>query len=83
MLYVNHISFVPWTHRTAPIRSLVTRALKICSSINCYKELKLIKKFASWNDFPRYIVTSIFHKTLWARKDKSEPNLTAKQKELL
>ena len=31
-LYVNYTSFVPWTHRTAWIRSLVTRALKICSS---------------------------------------------------
>ena len=28
-LYVNYTSFVPWTHRTAWISSLVTRALKI------------------------------------------------------
>ena len=29
-LYVNCTSFVPWTHRTAWIRILVTRAFKIC-----------------------------------------------------
>ena len=30
-LYVNYASFVPWTHRTAWIRRLVIRALRICS----------------------------------------------------
>ena len=79
-LYVNYTSFVPWTHRTAWIRSLVTRALRTCSS-KLPQELKLIKKFASWNDFPRYRVNSIFLKTLQAHEDKSEPNLTTKQKE--
>ena len=29
-LYVNCTSFVPWTHRTAWIRILVTRSFKIC-----------------------------------------------------
>ena len=32
-------------------------------------------------DFPEYIVNSTFRKTLQAHEDKSEPNLTAKQKE--
>ena len=45
------------------------------------QELKLIKKFASWNDFPKYVVISIFRKTLQAHEGESEPNLTAKQKE--
>ena len=80
-LYVSYTSFVPWTHRTAWIRSLLTSALKICSSNKLSQELKLIKRFASWNDFPKYIVNSIFCKTLWAQQDKGEPNLTAKQKE--
>ena len=82
-LYVNYTSFVPWTHRTAWIRSLVTRALKICSICSSDKlsqELKLIKKHASWNDFSEYIVNSIFCKTLQGYQDKSEPNRTAKQK---
>ena len=45
------------------------------------QELKLIKKFASWIDFPKYIVNSIFCKTLLAHENKSEPNLATKQKE--
>ena len=59
-LYVNYTSFVPWTHRNAWISRLVTRALKICSSNKLSQELKLIKKFPSWNDFPKYTVNSIF-----------------------
>ena len=58
-------------------------ALKIFSKNKLSQELKLIKKFASWNDFPKYIVNSIFRKTLRAHEDKSEPNLTAKQRNLL
>ena len=80
-LYVNYTSFVPWTHGTAWIRSLVTHALKICSSSKLSQELKLIKKCGSWNDFPKNIVMSIFRKTLQAHEHKSHPNLTAKQKE--
>ena len=55
--------------------------MKICSSNKLSQELKLIKKFASWNDFHKYIVNRVFHKTLQAHQDKSEPNLTAEQKE--
>ena len=66
-LYVNYISFVPWTNRTAWINSLVTRALKIFSSNKLSQVLELIKKFAFWNDFPKYIVNSIFRNTLHAR----------------
>ena len=45
-LYVNYTSFVPWTHLTAWISSLVTRALKICSIKKLSLGLNLIKKFA-------------------------------------
>ena len=53
----------------------------MCSSNKLSQELKLIKKFASWNDFSKYIVNSIFCKTLRAQQDQSESNLTEKQKE--
>ena len=76
---MNYASCIPWTHSTAWIRSLVTCALKICSSNKLSQEL--IKKFVSWNDFPKYIFSNILRKTLQAHQDKSEPNLTAKQKE--
>ena len=61
----------------------VTHALKICSSNKLSQELKLIKKFASCNEFPKYIANNIFRKTLQAHQDKSKPNLTTKQKESL
>ena len=76
---MNYTSCTPWTYSTAWIRSLVTCALKICSSNKLSQEL--IKRFASWNDFPKYIFSNILRKTLQAHQDKSEPNLTAKQKE--
>ena len=47
------------------------------------QELKVVKKFVSWNDFPNYITNSIFRKTIQTHEDKSEPNRTAKQKELV
>ena len=36
-LYVNYTSFVPWTHRTAWIRRLVTLALRFILVISCLK----------------------------------------------
>ena len=77
-LYVNYASLAPWTHPTAWVRSLVTRALRTCASNKLPQELKLIKKFASWNDFLKYLVNSIFHKNFQAHEDKSQPNLTTK-----
>ena len=81
-LHVIYTSFVPWTHRNAWIRSLVTRAFKICSYNEMSHELKLIKNFATSNNFPKYIVNNIFCRTIQTHKDKSEPNLTEKQKKL-
>ena len=48
---MNYTNFVHWIHSTAWIRGLVTQALKTCSSKKLSQELKLIKKFASWDDF--------------------------------
>ena len=52
-------SFTPWNWKTAWIRSLADRAFKICSKENLPKELETIIKFASWNNYPNYIVKSI------------------------
>ena len=81
-LHVIYTSFVPWTHRNTWIRCLVTRAFKICSYNEMSHELKLIKNFATSNNFPKYIVNNIFCRTIQTHKDKSEPNLTEKQKKL-
>ena len=36
-LYVHYASSVPWTHRAAWIKSLVTCALKMFQAMNCHK----------------------------------------------
>ena len=63
-LSVNFTSFVPWTYRILWIRSLVTRASRICAPNKLSSEISIIKKFASWNDFPKSVVNSIINKTL-------------------
>ena len=48
--------FTLWKWKTASIRSIADRAKKVCSKENLPKELQLIKKFASWNCYPKNIV---------------------------
>ena len=79
-LYVKFTSFVTWSHHTTWISSLVTPVLKICSRNKLSQELRLIKKFPSWNDFLKHIVNITFYKTLQAHQDKNESNFTEKQK---
>ena len=57
-------SFTLWKWKMAWIRSLVDRAKKICSKENFPKELKSIKKFASWNGYPKNIVNAIIKRVL-------------------
>ena len=70
-LYVNFTNFVPWTYRTSWIRSLVTRASRISSTNKLLFEINNIKRFASWNDFPKSVANSIINKTL------NTPSVTA------
>ena len=58
-LYTNYNSYTPWSYRKAWIRSLVNRATKICSPGKLNQEIHMIKRFASWNNFPRHIVNNI------------------------
>ena len=46
------------------IRSLVTRASHICSTDKLPSEIKTSKRFASWNNFPISVASSIIIKTL-------------------
>ena len=50
--------------RIDTIRSLASRAQKICSPVKLTNELKSIKKFASWNGFPKLVVDKIITKAL-------------------
>ena len=58
-LYTNYNSYTPWSYRKAWIRSLVNRATKICSPGKLNQEIHMIKRFASWNNFPHHIVNNI------------------------
>ena len=58
-LYVNYTNVIAWWYHTKWINSLVIHASKICTSNKSSSELKLIEKYASWNDFPKHIVNNI------------------------
>eukprot|EP00111_Clytia_hemisphaerica_P015304 TCONS_00045152-protein len=58
-LYTNFDSYAPWSYRKAWISSLANRATKLCHPAKLKNEINLIKKFASWNGFPRFVVNKI------------------------
>ena len=57
-------SYVPWPHRTAWIKSLTSRASRICSPNKLSSEINVIKKLASCNGFPGFVVKRIIHQVL-------------------
>ena len=62
-LFVRYDSCEPWYKKTAWIRSLVTRAKKLCSTPKLLAtEIKNIKLFMSWNDYTRYITNKLINK---------------------
>ena len=72
--YVNINSYTPWKWRIAWIRSLTNRATKICSKENLANELSAIKKFASWNGYPKHIVNNIIKRSLTKKKTITNEN---------
>ena len=71
--YINFESFAPWRYRISWIRSLVTRANRLCSDNVLPNELNKIRKYASWNGFPKHICNSIIHRVLM-NNVKRQPN---------
>ena len=63
-LYVYFNSYVPWSYRVSWNCSLVSRAHAICKPDKLKLEINLIKKFASWNDFPKAIASAIINRSL-------------------
>ena len=62
--YTNFNSYTTWNHKTAWIRSLVVRAHRICSKNKLKREFFNIRRFASWNSFPKFICNRLIEKTL-------------------
>ena len=62
--FVHFDSFTKWGYKTAWIRSLVTRAKRLCSSNKLKDEIKNIKRFASYNGFPRWVANKLVKQSL-------------------
>ena len=74
--YSHYSSFTPWSRKTAWIRALVQRATKICSARQLLNlEILNIKRFASWNGFPRWIRDKLIH-IYTSRIPKATHNVT-------
>lgn len=70
--FVNYNSYTKFNHKIAWIKSLVTRAKRLCSPEKLSKEIQNIKKFASYNGFPSWIVKSTIKKCNQRRIDEDE-----------
>lgn len=61
--YIHLSSFTPWSYKIAWIRSLVHRTYKICSNESLISdEMRKIRKFMSWNGFPKTLANKLIHK---------------------
>ena len=63
--FTHFASFTKWGHKIAWIRSLVSRAKKLCHPSKLKPELANIRKFAAYNGFPRWVVNKVVRKTLY------------------
>ena len=75
--YTDFSRFVPWYHRISWIRSLVYRTKRICDKELFKEGIRDIKKFASWNGFPRIVSNKLIDKFVKSsntnNKDNSQP----------
>ena len=62
--FVHHDSFTKWAHKIAWIRSLASRAKRLCSPGKLSAELKNIRRFASCNGFPRWVTKLVIRQSL-------------------
>ena len=60
--YTDLNSFVPWNHRISWIRSLVYRTKRLCDHQHFKQGILDVKKFASWNGFPRSVRNRLIDK---------------------
>ena len=70
--FVNYSSYTKLNHKTAWIKSLISRAKRLCSPARLKNEMENIKRFASYNGFPRWVVNSTIQTCNRARADESQ-----------
>ena len=61
---MHYDSFIKWNNKVAWIRSLTSRAIRLCSANKLKDELSNIKQFASYNGFPRWITNKIVRESI-------------------
>ena len=74
--YTDFSSFVPWSYRISWIRSLVYRTKRLCDREHLKEGIQNIKKFASWNGFPRSVSNRLI-----SRFVNSSPNQNTNSEE--
>ena len=72
--YTHFDNFVPWKHRIAWIRSLLSRIHKICSPTKLSQELQFLKKIASWNSYPKHVVSLLIKRFKKHQSTSNEDN---------
>ena len=70
--FVHFDSYTKWGHKTAWIRSLVSRAKKLCSPNKLSEEIRCIKKFASYNGFPKWTAKRIVQQAMNSHESTRE-----------
>ena len=70
--FVHYESFTNWNYKVAWIRSLVNRAKRLCASSKLSEELANIRRFASYNGFPKWIVKRIMQQSLRPKRNVEE-----------
>ena len=81
--YTNFDSYENWNYKTAWIKSLVTRAKRICSDHKLNQELSTIRQFASWNSFPSSISNALIKRTLNKTNTEKENKQTDKNETVI
>ena len=74
MIIVMKHDYSPWSRKVAWIRALVHRATKICSTQQLLQvEILNIKRFASWNGFPRWICDKLINNYSTSQSSETTP----------
>ena len=71
--YMHFSTFAPWRMKTAWIKALFHRAVKIYSNkVFLNQQIKKTSLFMSWNGFPNYISKSLLQRLISNSKKRSD-----------
>ena len=76
-------SFTKWGHKIAWIRLLVNWASKLCHPSKLKEEIGNIKRFASYNGFPKWVVRGVVRRALQPIRPNQEEKTRTRKCHLL